>query len=321
VISREQVRAVLGDGGVVIGDTGLDLGRIRQVFLDALSYEPAWMTVTSDTWGGAEVVVPLALAWLDEGRISVPYSTAVVRDAPRADTSVGFLGAQHEQDLLRHYGLEGGDAVSAGPVLDGRVDGIRAATPVSGANGHPLPAHRDWRLPRVGTSVHALRGELRPFLNVASLPADELDDLVLATSEAAVNAVEHPQHPVADFFDVRADVDGSHLSITIRDYGLWRDPTPGNGRGRGLLLMSVLSALDITVDPDGTTVTLRNRSPDVVGWTFRRRGRDSRSRIARALMAEARKGGSGDLTRGGAAGAAAPAPTAGARRPPSAARR
>jgi len=116
-----------------------------------------------------------------------------------------------------------------------------------------------------------LREELRPFLNVSSLPGDELDDLVLATSEAAVNAVEHPQHPVADFFDVRVDVDGSHLCITIRDYGRWRDPTPGNGGGRGLLLMSVLSALDITVDPDGTTVTLRNRSPDVVGWTFRRR--------------------------------------------------
>jgi len=271
VISREQVRAVLGDGGVVVGDAGIDLGRTRQVFLDGLSYEPAWMTVTSDTWGGAEVVVPLALAWLDEGRISVPYSTAVVRDAPRADTSVGLLGAQHEQDLLRHYGLGEGGAVSAAPVLDGRVDLISTATSISGADGSPPPVQRDLRLPRVGTSVRALREELRPFLNVSSLPGDELDDLVLATSEAAVNAVEHPQHPVADFFDVRVDVDGSHLCITIRDYGRWRDPTPGNGGGRGLLLMSVLSALDITVDPDGTTVTLRNRSPDVVGWTFRRR--------------------------------------------------
>ena len=256
---------------MVIGDAGIDLGRIRQVFLDALSYEPAWMTVTSDTWGGAEVVVPLALAWLDEGRISVPYSTAVVRDAPRADTSVGRLGRQHEQDLVRHYGLEGGDAGSTEPVLDGRVDGIPTAASVSGANGSPSPAQRAWRLPRVGTSVHALREELRSFLHVSSLPGEELDDLLLATSEAAVNAVEHPQHPVADFFDVQADVDGRHLCITIRDYGRWRDPTPGNGGGRGLLLMSVLSALDITVDPDGTTVTLRNRSPDVVGWTFRRR--------------------------------------------------
>jgi len=279
VISREQVRAVLGDGGVVIGDAGIDLGRIRQVFLDALSYEPAWMTVTSDTWGGVEVVVPLGLAWLDEGRISVPYSTAVVRDAPRADTSVGYLGAQHEQDLLRHYRLEGGDAVSAGAVLDGRVDGIPTAASVSGADAPPPPAQRDWRLPSVGTSVHALREELRSFLHVSSLPGEELDDLVLATSEAAVNAVEHPQRPVADFFDVRADVDASHLCITIRDYGRWRDPTPGNGRGRGLLLMSVLSALDITVDPDGTTVTLRNRSPDVAGWTFRRRRQDPSSRV------------------------------------------
>jgi len=271
VISREQVRAVLGDGGVVIGDAGVDLGRIQQVFLDSLSYEPAWMTVTSDTWGGAEVVVPLAQASLDEGRISVPYSPAVVGDAPRADTSLGRLGTQHEKDLFRHYGLRGGDAVFAGPPLDRRVDAIPAATSVSGADGHPPPAQRSWRLSRIGTSVPVLREELRRFLNLSSLAGEELDDLVLATSEAAVNAVEHPQRPVADFFDVRVDVDGSHLCITIRDYGRWRNPTPVSGGGRGLLLMSVLSALIVTVDPHGTTVTLRNRSPDVAGWTFRRR--------------------------------------------------
>ena len=276
MISRQQVRDVLGDGGVVIGDAGIDLGRIRQVFLDALSYEPAWMTVTSDTWGGAEVVVPLALAWLDEGRISVPYSTAVVRDAPEPTHlwAASVRSTRGSPPPLR----PGGRRRGSGGTCARRAGGRDPHGPsVSGANGSSVTGTARLAPAARGTSVHALREELRSFLDVSSLPGEELDDLLLATSEAAVNAVEHPRHPVADFFDVRADVDGSHLCITIRDYGRWREPTPGNGRGRGLLLMSVLSTLDITVDPDGTTVTLRNRSPAVAGWSTSRRRREIRA--------------------------------------------
>ena len=196
MISRDEVRAVLGDGGVVVGDAGLDLGRIRQVFLDELSYEPAWMTVTSDTWGGAEVVVPLELAWLDEGRISVPYSTAVVRDAPRADTSVGLLGAQHEQDLLRHYGLDAGDAVSAEPVLDGRVDGISTATQISGRERFFRHRHSATGACRASErpSVRCARSCARSW-TVSSLPGDELDDLVLATLRSGRQCRRAPSAP------------------------------------------------------------------------------------------------------------------------------
>jgi anti-sigma regulatory factor (Ser/Thr protein kinase) len=262
VIAGEQIRDVLGDGGVVIGQDGADLGRIGQVFLDALSGEPAWLTVTSDWWGGAECVVPLGRAVLDRGRIAVPYSAALVQDAPRSDDLRGSLDGQHERDLLRHYGLGGDAATCEGIPANGHVTDMKVRRP---------PARRAWRMCRHGAPIHSLRLELRSFLDVSGLPGEELDDLVLAASEAAANAVEHARNPISSYFDVIVDVDGSIVCITVRDDGRWRDPTPGEGRGRGLLLMSGLSALTVTAAPGGTTVTLENRAPELHGLSFRRR--------------------------------------------------
>jgi anti-sigma regulatory factor (Ser/Thr protein kinase) len=271
VITRAQIGDVMGDGGAVVGHDGADLGTIGQVFLDALSSEPLWMTVTSDLWDGAELVVPLALARLDQGRITVPYSATVVEDAPRADTSRGCLGREHEEDLVRHYGLDGDSEVSDGVRVDGRVPETPLSTSASGTPARPGRSQRSWRLPCIGTSVRALRAELRAFIEVTGLPDEQLDDLVLAASEAAANVIEHARSQVADYFDVFVDVYGSDVRILVRDYGRWRDPKPENGSGRGLLLMSVLATLTVTVEPKGTTVSLRNRSTGVRGWSFRRR--------------------------------------------------
>jgi anti-sigma regulatory factor (Ser/Thr protein kinase) len=261
VISREQIGSVQSDGGVVIGDDGQDLGRIGQVFLDDLSRQPAWMTVTSDAWDGAEQVVPLALAELDDGRVSVPYSAAVVRDAPRVNTSRSRLGSQHETDLLRHYGL----GSTGAPVRPATT----TATTTAGAH---LQARHEWSLPSTGSSIRTLRLRLRPLLDVTGLPGEELDDLALAACEAAANAIEHAQTPTAAAFDVCLDIDGVRVQITIRDHGRWREPTPGmTDRGRGLLMMRNLSSLVVTVEPDGTTVTLRNASATPGLWSLRRR--------------------------------------------------
>jgi len=249
VITREQVLAVLGDGAVVVGDGGEDLGRIGRVFQDGSSEEPVWMTVTSGEWADAERVVPLALAHMDAGRVSVPYSVADVRTSPRAGTAEGLMGRQHEAELVRHYGIAAG-----GPP----------------AWGYTTVGHRSWRLACTGGSIRVLRRGLRPFLDLTGLPGDELDDIVLAACEAATNAVDHAGI-VAGFFDVSAEVDGARIRITVRDHGRWRDPVPGTGRGRGLLLMRSLAALTVTAGPEGTTVIIENGLPERGSWSFRRR--------------------------------------------------
>jgi anti-sigma regulatory factor (Ser/Thr protein kinase) len=115
-----------------------------------------------------------------------------------------------------------------------------------------------WRFPVAGTSVRAVRRALRPFLADAELPADEVEDLVLAACEAAANAVEHAVHPTEHFFDLTAETDDGRVEIVVRDYGRWRtDRTPSRDEGHGLLMMSTLAAVTLTSGPFGTTVTLR----------------------------------------------------------------
>jgi anti-sigma regulatory factor (Ser/Thr protein kinase) len=255
VITREQMSGVLGDGALVVGDAGQDLGRIGRVFQDASSDQPpVWMTVTSGEWDGAEIVVPLALARLVAGRVSVPYSVDDIRAAPRAGTAGRLLGRQHEENLALHYGVSAPESA--------RTWAYTAVTPSS--------VHRSWRLPCASCSVRVLRHELRPFLDVTGLPGEELDDIVLAACEAAANAVDHAG-TTSGSFDVSVAMDGERICISVRDHGRWRDPVPGTGRGRGLLLMRSLSMLTVTATPGGTTVTLENRSAAGGSWSFRRR--------------------------------------------------
>ena len=66
-----------------------------------------------------------------------------------------------------------------------------------------------------------MRGELRPFLAQSGLPDVDVDDLILAASEAAANGIEHAVHPTEPYFDVRAEVEGRRVRIVVRDYGRW----------------------------------------------------------------------------------------------------
>ena len=121
------------------------------------------------------------------------------------------------------------------------------------------PRTQDWRFPSTAQSVRTMRGKLRPFIAESGLPDAEIDDLVLAACEAAANGVEHARHPTEPFFDVRAQVDGHHVRIVVRDYGRWtmRRADPGH-RGRGLRMMTMLAAVSLTSGPTGTSVTLQS---------------------------------------------------------------
>ena len=136
------------------------------------------------------------------------------------------------------------------------VDGLDAP-PVADTTGGPQSC--DWRFPSAAASVPAVRRALRLFLAQAPLPARDVDDLVLAACEAATNAIEHALGSTELFFDVRAEIDGTGVQIVIRDYGRWSTamPSPGD-RGRGLRMMTMLTAVSLISGPLGTSVTLRN---------------------------------------------------------------
>src|SRR4051794_13124442 len=108
-----------------------------------------------------------------------------------------------------------------------------------------------------------MRAEVRRWLAPLDLPDDDQDDLVLAVSEAATNAIEHGYRGGDP--DGRVEValwcSARCLHIAVVDSGTWRQPTPGRrGRGFGLPLMRrLVGAVAVAQDVAGTGVVLEPR--------------------------------------------------------------
>jgi anti-sigma regulatory factor (Ser/Thr protein kinase) len=306
VITRQEIREVLGDGARVVGPDGQLVGRIRDVVLDWRTSQPEWATVDCPMCSGPEIVVPLGRARMRDGSVQVPYSAAEVCGAPRGNGSAGPSAA--EQAELRAYYAVRGDGASPEVAMDGQVidGGVQAAAgpsdggfpdlgldalaavplldvratdedPVADLGGYPENSSAPWAPVRTSSpgppwwqrcqwrwsllpaSVRGMRMELRSLLDLTGLPGDELDDLTLAASEAANNAVEHARLPDVPYFDVLGEVGAHHARIVIQDHGRWQAPTSGSTRGRGLQMIGVLADATLTVASRGTTVVLRNR--------------------------------------------------------------
>jgi len=90
----------------------------------------------------------------------------------------------------------------------------------------------------------------------AGVDEDQTYDLLLATCEAATNAIEHAQEPTEPYVVVGASVGDGHVRISVRDYGQWRERVPSMDRGRGSTLMSAFGEIRATPSPEGTTVVI-----------------------------------------------------------------
>ena len=101
----------------------------------------------------------------------------------------------------------------------------------------------------------------------AAIPDEVVDDLVLAVSEAATNAILYGSGD-AQPVTVTVRVGGGWIEATIRDRGRGRPAAPGTApvaslRGRGLWLISQLvDELRLAKARPGTLVTLRRRIGD-----------------------------------------------------------
>jgi anti-sigma regulatory factor (Ser/Thr protein kinase) len=102
----------------------------------------------------------------------------------------------------------------------------------------------------------SLRRALSDWLERSGVADPPRADLVLATHEAAANAIEHgnPEQP----FEVRGEINDRVLKVEISDTGRWEASRTGNDeRGRGLVLIKALvSKLEIRTGRYGTTLRL-----------------------------------------------------------------
>lgn len=105
----------------------------------------------------------------------------------------------------------------------------------------------------------SLRHDLTRWTTRAGLTQDDVEAVTLAGYEALANAVEHAYPSYGDNpIDLHATLDAKRITVTVTDWGRWREPPADPGvRGRGLLLIRRLcSRADIATTDDGTIITM-----------------------------------------------------------------
>ena len=104
-----------------------------------------------------------------------------------------------------------------------------------------------------------LRQQLTAWLESARVPRGLRIRVVLATHEAAANAVLHAA-PCSEL-RLHAVIDEQNLTVEIADSGSWSGDVVPDGNvehGRGIALMKdLMGSVQIHTGPHGTTVRLR----------------------------------------------------------------
>jgi len=103
---------------------GDKIGSVGQVYLDAQSGDPSWVTVKTGLFGTKETFVPLQNADVADDRVVVAYAKNQVKDAPRIEAD-GPMSRDEEGELYSYYGLGS---------TDGRSDGYQTGAATTGAN-------------------------------------------------------------------------------------------------------------------------------------------------------------------------------------------
>ncbi|MEA2232547.1 MAG: hypothetical protein QOD83_2363 [Solirubrobacteraceae bacterium] len=103
-----------------------------------------------------------------------------------------------------------------------------------------------------------LRSRLRAWLRGAGATAREAGDVLIAVGEACANAIEHAAASSSAVIDVRAQISGPEVVLSVRDRGTWRPAGGQSDRGHGLRLMRMLmDTVNIATGDEGTRVQLR----------------------------------------------------------------
>lgn len=108
MISHEQLNDVIGS--TAYDSDGDKIGKIGNVYYDDETDQPKWLTVHTGLFGGNETFVPVQGSDVaGDGRVTVTYDKATVKDAPNVSAD-GHLSPQEEEQLYRYYRLDGGGA-------------------------------------------------------------------------------------------------------------------------------------------------------------------------------------------------------------------
>jgi anti-sigma regulatory factor (Ser/Thr protein kinase)/GAF domain-containing protein len=116
-------------------------------------------------------------------------------------------------------------------------------------------------IPAEPVMLRGLRRRLESWLLRRGLDHDDIVDVVLAVSEACNNSIDHAYSDNGGGpINVSAGKDAETVSVVVEDRGTWREPTPSDERGRGLMLIRhLMHATDVETGSHGTRVSFVRR--------------------------------------------------------------
>ncbi|WP_133909418.1 ATP-binding protein [Actinophytocola oryzae] len=109
-----------------------------------------------------------------------------------------------------------------------------------------------------------VRQMLRDWATAQGLDEDTVHAIMLSGYEALANTVEHAyREQGSGTVEVHVDRSGDVVTVTVCDFGQWRDPAAPPGlRGRGLVLIDRLGTeAEVSTTGGGTEVRMTWRLP------------------------------------------------------------
>jgi PAS domain S-box-containing protein len=223
-----------------------------------------------DPSGGATYLetttgLPVGLNW------NLPYEESIALLRPGATLVLYTDGLVDRRDVAVEAGLERLREVASEPrgkdlddicgILVERLVPADASDDVAilAARLEPVEDLLSLTVPADPARLSSVRRNLGRWLSGHSVPKEDADDIILASSEACANSIEHAYGPARGSVDIDAEVRGGEITIVVRDNGTWRASRNGD-RGRGLsFIEACMDSCTVTKGEAGTEVRMQRR--------------------------------------------------------------
>ena len=219
------------------------------------------------TYLASPIGLPLGLNW------SLPYEESIALLRPGATLVLFTDGLIDRRDIAIEEGLERLRAVatdSVGLDIDDLcgvllVDLVPANASddvaILAARLDPVQERLSLHIPADPAKLRSLRRNIARWLSGHDVSKQDADDIILASSEACANSIEHAYGPGEGSVDIEAEVDDGGITIVVRDTGRWRAARNGD-RGRGLpLIETCMDSCVFTRGNEGTELRMTRRVP------------------------------------------------------------
>ena len=238
--------------------TMVNAGHPASLLLDAIG---------GATYLASPIGLPLGLDW------SLPYEESIALLRPGSTLVLFTDGLIDRRDIKIEEGLDRLREVAAdkvglgiddlcGVLLEDLVPADASDdVAILAARLDPVRERLSLHIPADPAKLRSVRRNIGRWLSGHDVPKQDAEDIILASSEACANSIEHAYGPGEGSVDIEAKVDDGEITIVVRDTGRWRAARNGD-RGRGLpLIESCMDSCALTRGDEGTEIRMQRRVP------------------------------------------------------------